>query len=336
MESIETKQIRSLCYRPDFLRSKLTCPTIPIPGLVPIPNIVMVDSNKKKSVVFGVRNSFNKVTKTNVDEIKKELRINVTEILVNVKNPEINLAKEMNEIANEILHNFIVSEFNIKIYIQMLNEIHNIALNYIDTKGTSVSSKSISYYFIDNCRKLILKYISIEHIRTLALKDQEDEDELDLFNKEKSKICNLIITICSLYDQRDTFDQKNSPSIQLGAIPLYKIINTILNTYSNLTSRMKKLGNPNDENTECSDEFEYECLDRMRMMYAEQVIIFFDLEYGSFIKDNTIVQETIVIGDKSIVQDKLLSNLITRFESEVYPNVNEPHLKLKCEKFGFK
>ena len=331
MESVESsKKIRSLCYSPDYLRSKLTCQTVPIPGLIPIPNIVMVDNSKKKSIITEVRKLFNKVTRINIDEIKTDLRTIVIEFLCNVKNPEVNLPDEMNKIADEILQNFIVSESNIKIYTQMLNAIFNITVSHVHPKtGEKVCSKPIAYYFLLNCKNLIFKYISEEHIRTLVMKDQENEDELDSFNKEKAKICNLIITICSLYDQR------NTTNIKLPGIAVYGIINTILNNYTGITIRMKKLGNPY-EDEECMDEFEYDCLNRMCAMYYEQVIVFLDLEYESFINDTSIIQEKVTIDNQLVMQDKVLSDLITRFKNDVYPNIVEPHLKHKCEKFGFK
>ena len=326
MESNEPKKVRSLCYSPAFLRSKLTCQTVSIPGLIPIPNIVMTDTSKKKLVVSEVRTLFNNVTKTNVDEFKMDLRKIVIEFLT--KTSENNIPEEMNKIANEILQNFIVSESNIKLYIQMLNAIFNVAVNHIDPiSGKPVRSKPIAHYFMDNCRTLIFKYISEEHIRKLATRDQEDEDELDLFNKEKAKVCNLIITICCLYDQR------NTPDIKLTALQVYNIINVILNKYTEITIRMKKLGNPY-EGEECVDELEYDYLNRMCTLYYEQIIIFLDLEYESFINDKTIVQEKVMIDNNSITQDKFLSDLVTRFKNEVYPNVVEPHLKQKCEKFS--
>jgi hypothetical protein len=71
-------------------------------------------------------------------------------------------------------------------------------------------------------------------------------------------------------------------------------------------------------------------------MYYEQVIVFLDLEYESFINDTSIIQEKVTIDNQLVMQDKVLSDLITRFRNDVYPHIVEPHLKHKCEKFGFK
>lgn len=324
MESIDRKKMRSLCYGVSFLRSKVACPTIPIPGLGSIPNTVAIDNTKKKTAISELRSLFNSVTKLNIENVKKDLHTSIIGFLI--KTTESNVAEEMNGIANEILQNFIASECNIKIYIQLLNAIFNIAVNHIDSvSGKPVISKPIAHYFINNCRALIFKYISEEHMRMLAMKNLDDDNEEDYFNKEKAKICNLIITICSLYDQR------NTTNIKLTAVQIYGVINAILLKYSELSVRMKKLGNPYEE--DCEDEIEYECLSKMSRMYAEQIIVFLDAEYQPFINDTTIVQEKVILDGKQVIQNKSLFDLVTIFKNTIYPNIMEPHLKQKCEKF---
>lgn len=324
MESIAQKKMRSLCYSVAFLRSKLECPTTPIPGLGSIPNTVAMDNSKKKTAISEIKVLFNSVTKINIDNVKKDLHTTIIGFLI--KTTENNVAEEMNGIANEILRNFIVSECNIKIYVQLLNAIFNIAVNHIDSvTGKPVISKSIAHYFINNCRALIFKYISEEHMRVLAMKNLDDDKEEDYYNREKAKICNLIITICSLYDQRNTTE------IKLTAVQIYGVINAILIKYAELMLRMKKLGNPYEE--DCEDEIEYECLSKMSRMYAEQIIVFLDAEYQSFINDKTVVQEKVMMDGKIVIQNKLLLDLVVAFRTNIYPNINEPHLIQKCEMF---
>jgi hypothetical protein len=322
--SIGGQKIRSLRYSPAFIRSKLTCQAVPIPGQLPIPNITMIDICKKNSVITDMRKLFNTVTGKNINEIKETLHKTVTEYIV--KLPKEKIEEGMNEIANEMLHNFIVSESNIDIYMQMLNKISNVVviLEHSDPKtGKPILSRPIKYYFLNNCKTLIFKYISEEHIRELSMKDQENEDELDFFNKEKAKICNLIITICHLYDQR------NSNDIQLSAIPIYGIMSLILSKHASLITNMKQLGNPY-EDEECTNELEYDYLNKMASMYAEQLIIFLDFEYESFMKDTTVIQEKTPSGTGP---ERKLKDLIEKFGKDVQPHVSEPHLKMKCEKF---
>lgn len=328
---INSNKIRVLCFTPNYFRSKLNDSTVIIDGLLPIPNATMIENNnkKKKTAISEIRTLFNTITNENVDQVKGELRRSVTEFLT--KLPEENIRTEMKKIADEMLGNFIVSEHNIKLYMQMLNNISNIAVDHIDPiTGNRINSDPFKKYFIDSCKELILKYISEPHIRELILKDQEDDDDIDLFNKAKGKIFNLIITICSLYDQR------NTPGICLHAMQLYGIINSIINTYNSLTVYMKKLGNPCE--VDCEDEDEYEKLSRMCSIYSELVIIFLDLEYESFMKDKTIIQKKIMIVGKTepVTKDFILADLIIRFKNEVHPHITEPRLRIKCEKFGCK
>lgn len=328
MESTESKKIRCFSYSPKFIRERLNYQTQPIPGQVLIPHIMMTDSQKKKSVAIEVRKLFNSVTKDNITEVKNELRKMVTEYLV--KTPKDHIPDEMNSIANEMLHNFIVSESNIKIYMQMLNAIFNVAVNHIDQNtGEPVQSKPIAYYFLNNCKNLVLKNISEETIRSLAVKNSDDEDELDSFNKEKAKICNLILTICSLYDQR------TSSNIKLTAVPVHNVINIILSKHAELITRMKNLGNPYEDDVECLDEVEYECLGRMCSIYTELIIVFFDCEYESFMTDLTIISNKIIVDGLDIVRNETLADIVNRFKEEIFPKIAEPHMRVRCEKFHF-
>ena len=320
----EPKKMQALKYNPYYLLSLMNHSTIPIAGLVNIPWTVPIDNNKN-SIVLNIRKLFNIVTPLNIDEIKKELRHIVTSHLV--KTPENNISEEMNNISNEMLNNFVVYESNIKIYMQMLNAIFNIVVSHVNQITCEpVQSKQIAYFFLQNCKALLLKYISEENIRSLAMKDCDDENEQDLFNKEKNKIFNLITTVCALYDQRLT------NNIKLTANQIYGVLSEIMDKHIDITIRICKIGNPYEGN-ECENEEEFECLYNMRTMYAEQIMIFLKNEYNSFIDDKTVINLKVPTETGVSIKNKTLNDLLVCFKTDIYPHISEPHLKIRCEEF---
>lgn len=162
-----------------------------------------------------IRVFFNTVTPDNVDEIKVALRTRLSTYLLNFNG---DIDNEMKNITQEILQNFIVGGHDIDIYMQILNHIHTIA---IDLVGILVYSKTIGDYFISACRDLISLYISKEYIRTLAIKNLDNEDENDAYNKAMGKIFNLIIVICMLHSQYD------SPNLGISSVSFGSLIQNI-------------------------------------------------------------------------------------------------------------
>ena len=166
------------------------------------------------------------------------------------------------------------------------------------------------------------------------MKNIDDVDEEDFYNKEKSKIINLIMTICSLYDQRN-----NETDIKLTAPQVYRIIRLMIDSCKVITFRMKELGNPY-ETDDCKDEEEYMYLNRMHTLYTELILVFFDKEHMSFINDKTQIEDKSPtlkyieeIKDAPIKSYTLL-DLIDRFKLEIIPNLEEPHLLARCNKIG--
>lgn len=289
---------------------------VPIEG-INIPNIIMPSHllSKKRStevtetISINIRQLFNSCTEENITKAKEQLRQIVYSKAHNVEMLE--------EIANEILQNFIVNEKNIKIYIQLLNAIWNASVLIPATSTEKTASRTIGNYFLQKCKNLIFSYISETHIHTLAIMDLDDEDKLDIFNREREKIINTIITVCQLYGQR------NTNLIKLNAIHIYSVIKDIFKTYNKLQLEMKNLGNPYVE--DCADEEKYETLRKMCTLYAEQLYTFIFYCGEEFNKDE------MAIKDKDISEAQFLSNYVTKFKKEIVPTITEAYLISKCE-----
>lgn len=258
---------------------------------------------------INIRSLFNSLTPDNLLKVKEKLNSIVIE---KARNQEM-----IEEIAQEILSNFIVSENNIKNYMFLLNAISQACVLLTpktESKAVNVSP-TIGNFFLEKCKTLIFNFIKMENIRTLAKMDLDDSDQLDIYNREREKITNLILTICYLYEQRKT------KHIKLSALQLFHLINTILKIHETLLSRMRILGDPMED--ECSDEMEYEILRKMCSLYAEQLYTFMYKEAKEFVMDTTVVNNT------------TLSELVNKFRNDVVPNLSEAYLISKCESIDY-
>ncbi|MEM0354203.1 MAG: hypothetical protein QXW79_01340 [Thermoplasmata archaeon] len=282
----------------------------PIDG-INIPNITIPPHlmSKKRptetvsTVSITIRHIFNSLTSDNIPDVREKLR---TIIYTQIKNVEM-----LREVADEIFHNFIVSEQNIKNYMCLLNAIWNASILVQDSSGKNVSP-TIGNLFLNKCKNMIFEFICEDNIRRIASLNTDDNDELDIYNRERDKIINLIITICYLYEQRKT------SLIKVTAVQVFSVMEKIMNTYEKLQNKMKELGNPyNDE--DCLDENEYEILRKMCTLYAEQIYTFLVREGKEFIADTTNVN------------GRTLKHLVERFRDEVFTTLTEPYLITKCK-----
>lgn len=290
-------------------------PVKPIDG-INIPNISIPPHlvSKKRAteandtLPIRVRQLFNSLTADNIQQVKEQLRADVYAKAQNVE--------MLIEIADEILKNFVVSEQNIKNYMHLLNAIWNASV-LIPGSTEKVVSRPIGFYFMRKCKDMIDDCISEANIKSLAEMDVDDSDEFDIYNRKRQTIINLIVTICCLYEQR------NTTLIKLTAVQIYVVIKSMLDIYKKFQARMTELGNPYEE--DCSDEDEYELLRKMCTLYAEQLYTFMIKEGPDFVKDTTPV------FDQEINKDQILKHLVDRFKTEVMPTLTESYMIAKCE-----
>uniref|UniRef100_A0A6G6AAY6 Uncharacterized protein n=1 Tax=Borely moumouvirus TaxID=2712067 RepID=A0A6G6AAY6_9VIRU len=287
--------------------------TEPIEGLN-IPNVVFPShlSNKKRiteaddTIVLNVRHLFNSLSNDNLDKIRELLK---QTIMTKTRDEQM-----LNDVAKEILSNFLISDKNIENYMQLLNAVSSACLECGDkTTGTNTRTPPIAKYFIDECKVKIFEFINEQYVRQLAEMNTEDDDELDLYNKKRDSTVNLIITLCYLYNQRN--DPKK---IKISANNLYPLIEKILNIYESIQSKMKKLGNPY-EGEDCEDEEEFEILSKMTTLYAEQLYTFMSKRAQQFLKDETLIK------------GNTMKLLVDRFRKNIVPTIKEAYLIAKCE-----
>ena len=262
-----------------------------------------------------IRLLFNSFTLENSIAVREQLRVTV---ITKAKTTEM-----IEEIAKEILENFIISPQNIKNYMYLLNGVSTACLLVPEKVANSKTKndpppppKTIGNCFLGNCRDMIFSCISEKNIRGIALLDPDDVDQLDKYNREREKIISLITTICCLYDQR------NTKKLELTANQIYPLMSVILGTHNKIQNLLKELGNPYEDDAVCADENEYEILRKMATLYAEQLYTFLEKDLKAFVEDSVEVK------------GQLLKSLVSKIKHEVEPVLTEAYLISKFSSLG--
>ena len=291
----------------------------PIDG-INIPNISMPPHlmSKKRateadnSLSIDIRQLFNSLTSDNLEKLKLQLKG-----LICAKAQNIDM---LNEISEEILKNFLISDKNIKNYMQLLNVVWNATVLQPNI-DKNITPPTIGKFFLDKCRVKIFSLISEKNIRKLSEMDLDNLDQLDLYNRERESIINLLIIICELYGQR------NTQFIKLNATHIYSVMKHILELHNKNQLMMQQLGNPyNDE--ECQNENEYEILRKMCTLYAEHLYTLIYREGKNFMVDKTKIKD--LSGE-----EKQLSELMLRIQSEIVPKLTESYLISKYQQITY-
>lgn len=298
LKKIDIHQFIELKKRNVIPVNELMLQNIKIP-----PNLKNKKVDISNDILINIRQLFNSLTKNNIENIKKELR----ELIVSKSHT----SETIESIANEILLNFIISEQNIKNFMNLLNEVSLICVFIGNDKNKKDLSPTIGNFFLNKCREMIFYLLEDNNIKMLAELDQDNIDDLDIYNKGREKIINLIITICYLYGQR------NTKYVKLLSSHVYPLMNLIIDKYNKNNKKMQELGNPYEE--ECLNEEEYLILNRMNILYAEQLYTF--LEYKG---------EEIII-DETKVKEYTLKELAIKFKEEIMPTLTEAYLISKCK-----
>jgi len=299
-------QVKRQVYDINFLKSSRSTPVQAIDNLN-IPNIsIPACLQGKKRVTQGddtiarqIRPLFNNTTSENVVEVKEKLRKLVIEKAQTVE--------LLNEVATEIFQLFLISEANIPNYIQLLNAIHNAAVLIPDPKTKEKkASLPIKYYFIELCKNTIFQNISVENIRKLAEMDQDDDDQLDEYNKKRGKMLNLVMTLCVLYDQRGT------TNIHITSKHLSSCLVALFDFYTKIYQEYCDQINPETGECRDTDYDEHEILARMLTLYAEHLYIFMFKEKNSF------------------KEDPAMNVFVDRFQKEIMTTLTMDHLISRC------
>lgn len=326
--SISVPTLLSMRNVPVTAINSLTIPNITVP-----PNLTARRKTQAPdSISILIRPLFNGVTRENVQQLCAALRQIVIEKAHSVE--------LLDEVAEEILQNFIIDDKKIDLCLLLLNSVFNATVllqtdksdrmegttrtsrpdksnNHDENSDVRQMSDPIGRRFIYKCKVMVFDCINKNNIAKLAKCDLDNMIEKDLYNRERDKIFNLILILCTLYDQKD-----KPATIRLTGIPLYTVIRYILDNHADIQNQMNELGDP--YKGECSNEEEYEYLRRMSNLYAEQLCIFFDREGKNFRLDKT------AIPCKS-GKSTLLAELIERFQITVFPFITEAYISSKYD-----
>lgn len=257
---------------------------------------------EKKSIITGIRALLNMLSDENISQVQEKIRDIIISKIPTVEN--------LNEIAIELVDQFISSKDYIKKYITILNYIYNIKV--LKEDGIQKQSESIGNCFLRKCRELILANLDMGKINQLALYDLSDMDQLDEYNKEREKAINLIILLCSLYEQ------KNTSLIRLSALQIMPLLKQIVDCCHHLNNEMLALGDPYAG--ECLDETKYFLLEKSLTLYVEYLYTFVSTSFISFSKDDTVINNT------------KMTYYINILRNEFAPKLTEPYLIAACSK----
>lgn len=311
-------------YSPKFILSYLENVSVPLDSMSQMPRIAPLVNNDNL-ILTEIRKLFNIVTPTNVEDIKKTLRHLVTSHIIS-KTDILKIEREMNIISGEILNNFLVSESNITLYMQLIGEIHSISTIFTDPITLKQkSSRPIRAFFLVKCHQQTLSFLSEDFVRELAVLDPDDEDDADILHKGKNKVFNMLTTLCYLYDQSD-----KSGLISINNSQMHEIVDILLEKFTNITVKMNHLGNYHNGN-ECKDYDEFDLLFGMRLIYAEFIIAIMKMEYKSFVKNTNIIKQKKIILGNQIQIETNLSNAAEIFRTKVISEIQAPHLISRCE-----
>lgn len=289
-------------YDIEYLQGLLNTQTEPIENLA-INNITIPNSMKLKrstqgeeSIVTDIRMLFNTITTTNIDSIKEKIFKIVTE--------KVQTMDDLNKIVKEIFDNFLTSDQNILLYLDLLNKIHMIVLSLDEVSVKT--SPSLGNLFIMMCRENFFNSITLQKIKKLSILNHDDEDEFDNYNREKDKIIILIILICEL------INRKSNLSLNFNHMDI--CLTRLYDNYMTVLKRLESFIDPETGDCYYDKEDESEVLRKMLIMYAEQIYIFLlkkGEEYYTYKKD---------LIDK--IKSELVPSLLNDFMISNYKNLN--------------
>lgn len=308
-------EIRPQSISKEFIMSRISLPTLPIESPeFKIPNISIPKHMAKKPIIkattedtiLNIRMILNNVTGNNINSSIVKMR---QSIVSGVSNP-----KELEDIADEIYACILVSPDNVVNGIMLVDSVAKMCVKL----ETGLVSKNIGVFVVDKCRNDIIRSIDLTVMMDLCiLNDYENVDDLDVYTRKKHHIMNLIQLICLLYKRRD--DPSN---IRIGSVPVYTLINKIMDSYNVTMNTCEELGDPySDEG--CRDEQAYDDHRKIAVLYSEFLYEFMSI----------IAQE--LGSDVTVYKENKVSNVVSRFRDDIVPTISESYLISKCRNIKY-
>jgi hypothetical protein len=205
---------------------------------------------------------------------------------------KIKTEEQLNVISEEIVIIIMKHSTQINNYIELLNSVNKTCLKVKDN-GQEKITRTVGNLFLNYCHRNIMRGLSIINIKNLGKYDQDNDDDLDLYNKAYDKIANLISAVCLLYNQRNT-DKLNLRGEQLMSI--FQIIVT----------NCKKLIESLDEE---EDDDEYNIIESSILTYVKLTI--------GLLKNNLEDFK----NDSAVVNGMTMNDYITEFKENIIPFV---------------
>lgn len=217
-------------------------------------------------------------------------------------------------IAKEFLDNFLVSDKNITKFLLLLNHVYNIVIKTSED-DPAAPPKPIGAHFINECKSTFQKFFSSQNIEHMANYNLDNLDEEREYNSYFSKMNNLLLLFCKLYEQR------NSQHIKLTATQLIFVISDLINNRATIYKKMSELYD--EEADEIIDENLYEKYKRMIKIYDHSLYTLFKNNGKQFNRD------------PAIANNVSLGSLIVRFQKEIKPTLLESYLVSLCQHLEF-
>lgn len=264
------------------------------------PNRTVRSTQITDTICTDIRFIFNSLTTDSL--VLKKLQ------LTNVIIQKATNAVLLKEAATEILANFLVDDQNIALYLELFDCITKASIRITSSTDNS-TQMNMGNLFLQQCKQTIFEMIAESNIKHLATMDLDDLDVLDAYNRERTKITNLIITICCLYKR------KNTSQLHLKSINIYNLMKEIYRLHQKCVVQMIQLGDPM---IDCLNEEEYEMYRKMINLYTEQMYIFMK-EAGSLFLEDTTSFGTVTIHQ-----------MVSLFKTQMMPTITENYLISIC------
>lgn len=282
------------------------------PSKMKIPGIIQNQANPlgNLGITEQVRVIINGTTSDSLEKMKRTLQVEVSK----------NAAKEadLDEIA-DIFLNFMIkaespdkSDDPSKVILMIMSLLNSVyaAASSEPTKGTA--SKTIGRFFLEKCRTTVFSKIQGKVIQEFAEKTEEGDDGTNEYLTFKSRLINLVVIICLMYEQR------KQPKICIQFKQIHSVIEELFNLHKNSHEQWSKMKDSKDSN----DRYKSRVLRTICDTYAELLMEFLSRVKSSF--------------ELEAAENRDSAHKIqTRFQKQVVDTLPDGLIKTKCSMNGW-